>query len=656
MKKLLTILLLLVSVTLNATDYYVRTDGSNANNGLANTSEGAWLTLAYATAHVSAGAHTIHIAAGTYTETAQSEVAVGVSIVGAGNTTIIDSRVTADYSATISLYSETVNTNGNQSISNIRMTGYNKTAWGGILVRARGNVSIHDCEFEDFSFTAVIFNGLAVDYVADEAADPGEWSYDNRFYNNSITNCTQVQVGDWMAGALHIGSQDGMLIYNNIIHEDELAAGSCGYPIKYYCRGFNRDLRIYNNELYKLPSTSNWNDWNFAIELWEYRGGVRIYDNIIEGSIDIDHVEKNAFDTALVVRGNTFGYTTLPPSSGDWTNLSAGLYIEFACEDIYIHSNIFKNLEAPFRFSPRDETVTGVHIYNNIINQIGNTNDDAGTNLMNFAGTGYTLNDLWFVNNTIYTSDNGSTYGMIFPAETFNDIVISNNIFQGFLTRPIEFDGTNTDGLSIENNIFYGNGTNSANVTGSPLNYVNQNNLTSNPSYVAVGTDFHLAEGSPAIDAGIGVGLTVDFDGNLIGAIPDIGAYEYDGETPPDPEEPDLPTVTSAVTSYTAITALVGGNVTSDGDGTISERGIVWGTSANPTTSNNKIAVSGTTGAYTANISGLSGATAYHIRSYAINESGTSYGADVSFTTPPMTIHFKSGKFVMKNGLIVISK
>jgi len=39
--------------------------------------------------------------------------------------------------------------------------------------------------------------------------------------------------------------------------------------------------------------------------------------------------------------------------------------------------------------------------------------------------------------------------------------------------------------------------------------------------------NFHLQSGSPAIDSGTDVGLTIDFDGNPITGIPDIGAFEY---------------------------------------------------------------------------------------------------------------------------------
>jgi hypothetical protein len=40
-------------------------------------------------------------------------------------------------------------------------------------------------------------------------------------------------------------------------------------------------------------------------------------------------------------------------------------------------------------------------------------------------------------------------------------------------------------------------------------------------------SDYHLQSNSPAIDAGVDVGLTFDYDGNPISGTPDIGPYEY---------------------------------------------------------------------------------------------------------------------------------
>jgi len=56
------------------------------------------------------------------------------------------------------------------------------------------------------------------------------------------------------------------------------------------------------------------------------------------------------------------------------------------------------------------------------------------------------------------------------------------------------------------------------------------NTIIADPMFVDPDNgDFRLQAGSPAIDAGIDVGLTEDFEGNSIpqGTAPDIGAYEY---------------------------------------------------------------------------------------------------------------------------------
>lgn len=79
--------------------------------------------------------------------------------------------------------------------------------------------------------------------------------------------------------------------------------------------------------------------------------------------------------------------------------------------------------------------------------------------------------------------------------------------------------------------------------------------------------------------------------------------------------------------------ASISSNITSDGGASVSERGIVWATTANPTTSNNKIQNGSGTGTYNTNMSGLTPNTLYYVRSYAINSVGTSYGAQLTFTT-----------------------
>jgi len=90
---------------------------------------------------------------------------------------------------------------------------------------------------------------------------------------------------------------------------------------------------------------------------------------------------------------------------------------------------------------------------------------------------------------------------------------------------------------------------------------------------------------------------------------------------------------TSVVTGITCISATSGGNVTSDGCGTVTARGICWATTQNPTTSNSIFANGSGIGTFTGNLTGLSASTTYYVRSYAINSAVTAYGAQTSFTT-----------------------
>ncbi len=92
-------------------------------------------------------------------------------------------------------------------------------------------------------------------------------------------------------------------------------------------------------------------------------------------------------------------------------------------------------------------------------------------------------------------------------------------------------------------------------------------------------------------------------------------------------------TTKPATASITANSAVSGGDVTADGGAAVTERGICWATAADPTTTNNKVASGTGTGTFTANITGLQPGTIYHVRAYAINSSGTAYGADEPFTT-----------------------
>ena len=114
-----------------------------------------------------------------------------------------------------------------------------------------------------------------------------------------------------------------------------------------------------------------------------------------------------------------------------------------------------------------------------------------------------------------------------------NDVVFKNNIIViGNTVSPVYYQGDGTlqhheynlyyciDNLSFENGQTF-------NVLGTPLGV---GEMINDPLFVDFeNRDLHLRNGSPAIDAGIPLGHTKDFDQNTVpaGKAPDMGAFEF---------------------------------------------------------------------------------------------------------------------------------
>jgi uncharacterized protein (TIGR02145 family) len=90
---------------------------------------------------------------------------------------------------------------------------------------------------------------------------------------------------------------------------------------------------------------------------------------------------------------------------------------------------------------------------------------------------------------------------------------------------------------------------------------------------------------------------------------------------------------TAAVSEISSNAATTGGNITNDGGNPITQRGVCWSTSPNPTTSDNITNNGNGLGSFTSSLSELAANTTYYIRAYAINSAGIFYGNEVSFTT-----------------------
>ena len=124
---------------------------------------------------------------------------------------------------------------------------------------------------------------------------------------------------------------------------------------------------------------------------------------------------------------------------------------------------------------------------------------------------------------------------------------------------------------------------------------------------------------------------------NSVGVSRSYDSREYGQSVRPIQSEgisQSLPTITTTTaTQITHNSAVVGGNITADGNATITERGVVYGTNSNPTVDDNILASGSGIGSFTCTLTGLQSNTTYYVRDYATNSVGTAYGVEITFTT-----------------------
>jgi uncharacterized protein (TIGR02145 family) len=105
-------------------------------------------------------------------------------------------------------------------------------------------------------------------------------------------------------------------------------------------------------------------------------------------------------------------------------------------------------------------------------------------------------------------------------------------------------------------------------------------------------------------------------------------------------DEIGLPEVsTDMLSNITYNTGTYFGNVTFDGGGQVTARGVCWNTNPNPAMSDFHTLNGSGTGSFSGILTGLAALTSYYIRAYATNEAGTAYGNEVTFRSaaPPVS-------------------
>ncbi|MBR5982920.1 MAG: hypothetical protein IK025_04230 [Bacteroidales bacterium] len=92
---------------------------------------------------------------------------------------------------------------------------------------------------------------------------------------------------------------------------------------------------------------------------------------------------------------------------------------------------------------------------------------------------------------------------------------------------------------------------------------------------------------------------------------------------------------TNSASNITMTGATLSGDVTFDGNTTVTARGFMYGTSADDLSQN--VQSGSGTGSFTKTLTGLSSSTTYYYKAYATNVAGTAYGDVMTFTTPAST-------------------
>jgi len=203
-----------------------------------------------------------------------------------------------------------------------------------------------------------------------------------------------------------------------------------------------------------------------------------------------------------------------------------GIYVDGG-KDIIIEKNKVYNCDIGIELASE-------HLGKNTQDIIIRNNFVSGSYQANIMAGGYDANrgnavNITIVNNTTYKG----TGGELALQYNCNTIVIKNNIFYANSNQAyLQNWGSNNSAVAVNNNMYYGESTNSSG------DWNDANGKFMNPQLVSPFADMHIGPGSPAINLGINLGNdgsgnpisgTLDFDNQtrVVNNTIDIGAHEF---------------------------------------------------------------------------------------------------------------------------------
>ena len=275
--------------------------------------------------------------------------------------------------------------------------------------------------------------------------------------------------------------------------------------------------------------------------------GFRVLDNLVEdvNNIGIDCIggerdinpDPNLVARDGVVQGNqVFGAHFHDPN-----NPAAGIYVDGG-RDITLNGNLVEGSDLGVEVGAENRGIvaSGVTVENNILA----FNRVSGLAFGGYARRVGRVSGCAFVNNTLFLNDVNPNIGagQLWIQFAENNIV-TNNIFVATRNNGLIASDAGNVGNLLDHNLYLTPGG-SQNVdiswNGRELDTFakyqrrtgeDAHSVFADPRFIVPGVDFHLAPGSPAIDAGSSIPgqfAPTDFEGTPRpqGAAPDIGAFE----------------------------------------------------------------------------------------------------------------------------------
>jgi hypothetical protein len=253
--------------------------------------------------------------------------------------------------------------------------------------------------------------------------------------------------------------------------------------------------------------------------------------------------EENAIDAkgprGLTIRGNTmYGFRpTVTSQSG------AVVIVHHAAIDVVIENNVIYEGAQSIRVGKGSYKGEGhperFVIRNNVIYDA--TREGAGDS-QGGKGNGITIaeaSDIKVLHNTIVNSAGTG----IEVSQAASEIVLQGNLIVGSGEDAHELSVANPNKVTVSHTLIWGGDGPGSVLDVDDITAVCDTCLNADPLFLdGAAHDYHLSEGSPAINAGAPLDdVVTDYEGTARDEQPDLGAFEGTKESPPPDEKPEEP-------------------------------------------------------------------------------------------------------------------